>query len=518
MSTLVHPQPMADDPAADAALFPEKASAPTPATSRGTFKRKAGAKEDEGQGGLRAEQQHYDGMDVDEAPTLLLEVGKCRRIERIERIEIPYAVKAKQMTCNNGKPEDVEVYVQRTMNGKPLIVLGLYPVANSSSEKVSKTEIEMLKRLDRDHIPGIYWNDFCVFSSNTTNKIINQSVIATWVTDPELVEDYYRRLSVQLDGVDSHHIPCVYVAGDTCQASLENAIKLGIVKRLRELSPLGVTECEMNDKRFVVLEGRPHPSWHLMTGNAPDAKAMFEETMAMVNGMVRCCAGGNVTPDTMTQSLAAALAIDTEKLQERTDGRSFLTQLLYEDPSGHFPTKQVHLRNVKAHLPEVQAFLRKWFSRGADVLNAILNSGDLYLDLPTYDADLEYWFDKLGKAGFKTFMCNSVASKLCDPAFKAELLFWLDKLGEAGLKTFMCGGVAYRLKDPAFKAVATRFIEMLNANDQFCAIFSRDSFVKRVVEPEFEKKVKAHFIELGRDAKALKSFLTSNEGRKLDSI
>ncbi|KAG5186347.1 hypothetical protein JKP88DRAFT_240949 [Tribonema minus] len=447
------------------------------------------------------------------------------RKRRCRRIEVSDAIIAKQMQCVKGKPEHVTVYIQQPMSGTPLIVQGLYPVANDSAETISATERDMRKTLDRNHVTAVSWNDFCVLSSTTTNKIIDQDVVATWATDPEIVADYYRRLAIQLDAVDADTAPCVFIAGNTCQAAHETAIELGLVKRITELSPLGVTVCEIDSKCFVALESRPHPSWHLMKANAPFARAIFLETMEMLNGMVRCCATGDISSDTMHQSIVTALAIDPEELQRRAEGRSFLTQLLYGNPSGRFPTKHVHLRNVKAHLPEVQAFLLKWQSRGMKQLWAILlKGGDLYLDLPSHDqvldtwykrlddsfsaficgsvasrllddafmARLETWYERLG-GNFQTFICNSVASRLLDDAFMARLETWYERLGDK-FQTFMCNSVASRLLDDAFMAPLETWYERLGANFQ---AFICGSVASRLLDDAFMARLDTWYERLG---------------------
>ena len=80
------------------------------------------------------------------------------------------------------------------MPGASLLVLGLYPPSNDSAKKVCRTE-KIMRAHFNDDIKGIVWNDFCVLSSNSINKIIDQSVIATWIYDRELLEDYFSRLS-----------------------------------------------------------------------------------------------------------------------------------------------------------------------------------------------------------------------------------------------------------------------------------------------------------------------------------
>ncbi|KAG5184000.1 hypothetical protein JKP88DRAFT_277274 [Tribonema minus] len=284
--------------------------------------------------------------------------------------------------------------------------------------------------------------------SNTDNGVIDQGIIKTFVKVDEIVKDYYHRLNVHLQAVDPYTIPCIFIASKTCQASFKAAIGLGLVSRVEELSPLGVTACEISGRVTVVLEGRPHPSWHLMTGRKEIAKNAFNETIAMLNGMVRCCASGDITPASMTKSLMDALAIKPEELKRRAEGQSFLTQLLYGDISGRFPARHAHLRNVKVHLPDVKAMLLKWHARGMALLKAIILHGNLYLDLPSCDGELEYWFEKLGAKSFTTFMCNG----LCDTVFKGELDHWFTKLGGAKpFTTFMCNGAASKLCDPTFK-------------------------------------------------------------------
>ncbi|KAG5186319.1 hypothetical protein JKP88DRAFT_240921 [Tribonema minus] len=131
------------------------------------------------------------------------------------------------------------------------------------------------------------------------------------------------------------------------------------------------------------------------------------------------------------------------------------------------------------------------------------------------------WTSLDGKIGLWPIMeTTAAANNSKNRAAGTKIIKPLSVTTQRSTRTsFMCGGVASRLTNDAFEAVATRFMEMVGSDDQLCAIFSRNSFVKRIVEqPAFEDKVKAQFVKLGRNAKALKTFLKKNEGRKLDNI
>jgi len=78
--------------------------------------------------------------------------------------------------------------------------------------------------LNKD-ITDIVWNDYCVLSSKTTNKIINQSVIATWVIDRELVEDYYSHLSQHLGYMAKNWADFRRAGGESYMNSTRPSIK-----------------------------------------------------------------------------------------------------------------------------------------------------------------------------------------------------------------------------------------------------------------------------------------------------
>ncbi|KAG5186603.1 hypothetical protein JKP88DRAFT_254477 [Tribonema minus] len=385
----------------------------------------------------------------------------------------------KQKRCVRGAEEDVTIYISAPVADVQLINFALYPGPRAQTE-TARTEKEMRKLLNAG--VEMAWVDLCCISANVRNDIIDQGVIASWVVDDEIIHDFYHRFSLQLAAAAS--IPFVYIAGRTCQAAFERMITLGFISRMEELSSLGVTLCEAGDFCFAAIEGRPHPSHHLVTGREVSVTGIFEETIAMINGVVSCCASGDLSPGNTSRCLIAAMSIDEEELAVRMRGREYRTHLLYSSSSGRFPLRDIHLRNVKAHLPEVRATLSKWAERGINTLMSILRSGNIYLDLPAYNSTLDVWFERLGAARFVTFMCNGIAARLLNPLFAARLEIWFERLGAARFVTFMCDSIAPRLLDPLFAARLEIWFERLGAAARFVT-FMCDSIAARLLDPLF---------------------------------
>ena len=289
------------------------------------------------------------------------------------------------------------------------------------------------------------WVDFCVMSSTTTNSTIDQNVIASWVNDSEMVKDYYRRLSIYLCQQNDDRMPCVYIAGKTCQQTFDKAVEFGLVKRIDTLSLSNdIHLCEMNGIKFITLEERPHPSYHLMKGNAQESREVFKESMQILNAIGGCSIEERITADQIEKSVMNELAVDLEQFKMRDQGRVFMTQILYNgDSSGRFHSKHKHLRHVKAHIPAIQDLLIRWRDKyGMDLVWRILLSSDLYYDLLRHEAMLDYWICTLGPKHFVTFISGSVACRLYDDRFLFMLDYWLRTLGADRFVTFMCGGTA----------------------------------------------------------------------------
>jgi len=195
------------------------------------------------------------------------------------------------MTCIIGDPDGAFVhFAPLTTSDNSLLVLGLYPNAKADIKRVCATEHEMLDLLKFDNVD---WVDFVPLSSRSTNAVIDQRIVESFADDEELVRDYCRRFAEHLSA-DANAMGCVYIAGGTCQAAFEKAIKMEIITREVCLSAThDISIMSIGGKRFIVLEHAPHPSWHLVMGREPKAVRIFKETMCTLNGMRCWCAGGN---------------------------------------------------------------------------------------------------------------------------------------------------------------------------------------------------------------------------------
>ena len=379
-------------------------------------------------------------------------------------VDIPPHILEKQKSAINGIFNvDARMFIQHARRGWNLIVLGLYPISNDYEGKIGATENHMLNLLD----PAIFpekkctWVDFCVMSSTTVNKRINQHVIRQWVEDDEMVKDYYRRLFIYLNQQDDYFYPCVYVAGSTCQQTMDKAVNMGLVRRICALSAtFGVYLCEMDNIRFITLEERPHPSAHLMKGNAQAASRVFKETMKILNAIGRCCT--DIYADGFEETILNELNVDPEEARKREEGRVFMTQFLYGDASGRFPPKHKHLRHIAAHDPAIQILLIQFRQKyGMKVVLSILNSSDLYTDLLGHSPMLQFWLHILGPDRFVTFISGSIACRLYDDHFLDRLHYWLHILGPDRFVTFISDSVACRIHDDKFLMRCDEWIRIL---------------------------------------------------------
>mmetsp|Transcript_8337 Transcript_8337/g.19525 ORF Transcript_8337/g.19525 Transcript_8337/m.19525 type:complete len:216 (+) Transcript_8337:534-1181(+) len=175
---------------------------------------------------------------------------------------------------------------------------------------------------------------------------------------------------------DANAMGCVYIAGGTCQAAFDKAIKMEIITREVCLSAThDISITSIGGKRFIVLEHAPHPSWHLVMGREPKAVRIFKETMCTLNGMRRWCAVGS----DIGACVDVALGDLSQLVAERATARTFVTELPYGVRTGRFKPRHAHLRHMDAHKPEVQALMTKW--HGASVLLSILTSGNLMVSV-----------------------------------------------------------------------------------------------------------------------------------------
>ena len=90
--------------------------------------------------------------------------------------------------------------------GTPLIILGLYPASKCNQNNA--TEREMWKLISRSNeqdqleshlYTDFSWIDLCVLSSDTVNAAIDQTIILNFARNDEMVADYHRRFTIQVE-------------------------------------------------------------------------------------------------------------------------------------------------------------------------------------------------------------------------------------------------------------------------------------------------------------------------------
>jgi hypothetical protein len=92
-----------------------------------------------------------------------------------------------------------------------------YPPANGNDNNLCRTEQAMSQYgILEPYQHNVSWIDFCIMSSNTTNKVINQSEIGNLTNDKEMVPFWFDRLKCHLEIFDQGEVPHIYVAGKIC--------------------------------------------------------------------------------------------------------------------------------------------------------------------------------------------------------------------------------------------------------------------------------------------------------------
>jgi hypothetical protein len=120
------------------------------------------------------------------------------------------------------------------------------------------TEREMKKILDAEVLEHVAWIDVCMLSADHVNADINQGVIESRSSDIDIVSDWIRRFTTQLEAGDPDGVSTVYVAGKIPQAYFKTAKKLKLVNLVERHTP-DVAEYEINGRRFICIEGHHHP-------------------------------------------------------------------------------------------------------------------------------------------------------------------------------------------------------------------------------------------------------------------
>jgi hypothetical protein len=341
------------------------------------------------------------------------------------------------ITCFKGEVNVVAYkFIQDAVYGYALIIQGIFPIVNDFQGKIGKTEELVLRYLNAEYFPvrKVSFNDVCPYSSTTVNKVIDQSMIAKIAVIDDVINDNYSRLDHHLACVRSIRIPCVYIGGKTCQDMFLRACSLGIVTDKISLTDhYEVSQCRISGKICLVLEGRNHPSAHLMLG-AKSSKDEIIETIFILNAMGRCTLEAfklglhKISPQMFQTCLEieqANLAIEKRKQME---GRSLLTELLYGDSSGHFFEQHRMLCYMDGHNEEVWMLVSKWKLWGKKALWSTLLHGSIYLNPLEYDHIAEFWHDEFCDDDlYAKFMSSGIARFLIHEQVHAMLYFLRDQ-------------------------------------------------------------------------------------------
>lgn len=194
-------------------------------------------------------------------------------------------------------------------------------------------------------------------------------------------------------------------------------------------------------------DGQPHPSAHLMKGNALAASGVFEETMTILkNAIVRCC----------------------------TD----ICKWFWEDNCEWWV--EGRSRWIKETKGRVSIY-DKVFVQWRQVVWRLLNTSDLYVGIVGHRAMLEFWIDILGPDQFITFINSFVACWLYDDHFLDRSLHhcWLHILGKDRFVTFFINGcAACWLQDDHFLDQLHYWFEVLEAEGWFVTFINKCVFLK----------------------------------------
>ena len=95
----------------------------------------------------------------------------------------------------------------------------------------------------------------------------------------------------------------MYVAGKTPQAAMNKMVEMALIVRDELICEcLGVSKMIADGIFFIVVEGRRHPSYHLVSACAPEALSEFRETMRLLNVLAE-----NTTNETILNAMNVSL-------------------------------------------------------------------------------------------------------------------------------------------------------------------------------------------------------------------
>ena len=232
---------------------------------------------------------------------------------------------------------------------------------------------------------------------------------------------------------------------------------MGIVTdKIRLAEQYDIWHCRINGIICLVLDGRAHPSAHLMAGRSSVAIEEFIETIFILNAMGRCTfeaakSGHNdITPEIFQICLKIELDELAEEIKMQREGRILMTELLYGDSSGIFPENHRMLRHMAGHKEEVRMQVREWKKLGSKVLFSILLHGYIYLNPLDYVEAVKFWKKEFDNdVIFATFMSRGVARFLNDESVKGVLVHMREQIDNDEIFVkILPNGFAKAISDP----------------------------------------------------------------------
>ena len=224
-----------------------------------------------------------------------------------------------------------------------VIIAGLYPPADARADAPhdNVTSRELVRTIGHARFA---WVDFTPVSAHGSNAGIDQAAIAKKATESTLVADFHLRLVGAFNGEREagNVLGVLYLAGRTVSSAFDAMVDRGLVLRLGVVDAVArVSLCKTPlGCRFLALEGRAHPSTHLMARFAPKAVAEYRETCRLLRVLsapgLHQGVGDATTLEALVISFDACALVDdaaaVARSKLRPERRRVLASWLYETP------------------------------------------------------------------------------------------------------------------------------------------------------------------------------------------
>jgi hypothetical protein len=191
--------------------------------------------------------------------------------------------------CKIARGEVANVVFRRDCHAG-FVIMGLYPPAKSDESKqhdnATSTAIASV-------VGGFHWNwnDLLTLSSTTTNAVIDQDALHAVVVSrhPQMLPFLTSWWERALDEISAGKRVFVW-AGNTVNEALKWLVDVGLVSQPRlgfKTSFARFTTVVVREVDVVFMEDTAHPSYHLLTGRHPVARAAFEATYQTAHLLVQ---------------------------------------------------------------------------------------------------------------------------------------------------------------------------------------------------------------------------------------